>query len=191
MPPADLAVTPVASRSPAKAIEPSGRGKAGANDKTGGRVAAEKAGVPAEVAKSTQPQSVTGRSTSATAVAMSSRQQDLESLLLRFMIFYEAGDLKNLLRLIDTDRLGVMQKFLLQANFENFFRDTQSRSLSIEWVRWENMLESRFRMSGQARLRAQYADDGRVVDRAVPMEITVESGPEGLKITRLSVFPND
>jgi hypothetical protein len=115
---------------------------------------------------------------------------DLEVLVTRMVAYYEEGDLDRFLGLYHGDSLGIVEAFRVRNDFDDFFRATTVRRLSLRRIDWTPSAEG-FRGTGQATVIAQYADDRGRVERPAAVQIDVRMIGGRPRISRLALFPHE
>jgi curved DNA-binding protein CbpA len=115
---------------------------------------------------------------------------DMETLVAKVVTHYEAGDVDKLLGLYDASSVGLWQAMSLRHDFEEFFRSTRTRRLRLQGVSWDTDSPTA-RVTGAARLVAEYNDDTGRVERQVSLEMDVVSRDGEPRIARLSLFPHE
>jgi hypothetical protein len=114
---------------------------------------------------------------------------DMETMVAKVVTHYEAGDVDKLLGLYDASSVGLWEAMNLRHDFEEFFRSTRTRRLRLQGVSWDTASPTA-RVTGAARLVAEYNDTGRV-ERQVSLVMDIVSRVGQPRIARLSLFPHE
>jgi hypothetical protein len=115
---------------------------------------------------------------------------EMESMVARLVTYYEAGDTDKLLRLYDPSSVGLWEAMSLRHDFEEFFQATKTRRLRLQGVSWD-VAAAPARVTGAARLFAEYHDETGATERQVALEMDVVSREGQPRIARLSLFPHE
>jgi hypothetical protein len=115
---------------------------------------------------------------------------DMETMVAKVVTHYEAGDADKLLGLYDASSVGLWEAVNLRHDFEEFFRSTRTRRLRLQGVSWDTDSPTA-RVTGAARLVAEYNDDTGRVERQVSLEMDIVSRDGQPRIARLSLFPHE
>jgi curved DNA-binding protein CbpA len=111
--------------------------------------------------------------------------QDIESLVVALITYYEAGDADRLVALVDG---GYWRTAQMHRAYADFFRATRARSLRVERLTW-NREEGAAKAKGEAMLVAEYFDQTAPVQRRVDVEMDIAMREGRARITRLALFP--
>lgn len=115
---------------------------------------------------------------------------DMETMVAKVVTHYEAGDVDKLLGLYDASSVGLWEAMNLRHDFEEFFRSTRTRRLRLQGVSWDTDSPTA-RVTGAARLVAEYNDNTGRVERQVSLEMDIVSRDGQPRIARLSLFPHE
>lgn len=115
---------------------------------------------------------------------------DMETMVAKVVTHYEAGDVDKLLGLYDASSVGLWEAVNLRHAFEEFFRSTKTRRLRLQGVSWDTDSPTA-RVTGAARLVAEYNDDSGRVERQVSLDMDIVSRDGQPRIARLSLFPHE
>ena len=112
--------------------------------------------------------------------------QDVESVVVALIGYYEAGDADRLVGLIDG---GYWRTARLRQTYADFFRATRARSLRVERLTW-NREAGAAKAKGEATVTAEYFDQSAPVQRRVDVELDIAMREGRARITRLALFPD-
>lgn len=121
-------------------------------------------------------------------VSVAPTNQDIETLVVALIGYYEAGDAERLVGLLDTQRAGYWRTAQLRQSYDDFFRATRARRLRLERLAWNSQPGSAS-AKGEATVVAEYFDQNAPVERHVPVELDVGVRDGRVLITRLALFP--
>lgn len=114
---------------------------------------------------------------------------DIEATVARLIGYYEAGDLDQLMALVDSSGSSYWKTEQMKQLFHEFFRATKQRHLRLSRLAWQVQADSA-QARGQAALSAQYFDEPGTVERKVDLELNIELRDGRPRITQLTLFPN-
>ncbi len=114
---------------------------------------------------------------------------DMEMLVALLVTYYESGDIDHLLGLHDAASIGVWEALRLRHDFQEFFRLTRTRRLRLNKVSWD-VTGLTARVTGEATLVAEYAEEPGKLERVVKLEIEAIARDGHPRITRLTLFPH-
>ncbi len=115
---------------------------------------------------------------------------ELEMLVAQLVSHYEAGNLERFLGLFDPASLGVVEAVGLRNDFEEFFRTTRSRQLSLQAISWGSGSQPA-RARGEALVRASYQDRPERIERSVAIDATIAWRDGRPRFARLSLYPHE
>jgi len=111
--------------------------------------------------------------------------QEVESLVVALISYYEAGDADRLVGLVDG---GYWRTAQMRQTYSDFFRATRARSLRVERLTW-NRADGEAKAKGEATVFADYFDQSSPVQRRVDVELDIAMREGRARITRLALFP--
>jgi DnaJ domain len=111
--------------------------------------------------------------------------QDVESLVVALVSYYEAGDADRLVGLVEG---GYWRTAQMRQTYSDFFRATRARSLRVERLTW-NREDGAAKAKGEATVIAEYFDQTSPVQRHVDVELDIAMREGRARITRLALFP--
>lgn len=118
-------------------------------------------------------------------VASGPTNQDVESVVVALIGYYEAGDADRLVGLLDG---GYWRTAQIRQTYSDFFSATRARSLRLERLTW-NREAGAAKAKGEATVTVEYFDQTAPVQRRVDVELDIAIRDGRARITRLTLFP--
>jgi curved DNA-binding protein CbpA len=113
---------------------------------------------------------------------------EIESLVVRLIGYYEAGEADQLMGLLANDD-GFWQTARIRQSYLEFFRATKERRLRVDKLDWQTAALSAH-ARGEATLQAEFFEESRALERRVDVELDIGLRDGEVKITRLRLYPN-
>ena len=114
--------------------------------------------------------------------------QAIETLVVRLVDYYEAGETDRLMGLVAADA-GYRKNALIRQAYADFFRATRERRLRVETLQWDKAAGAAH-ARGEATLVARYVDDAPALERKVEVDVDIVLRDGEAKISRLSLYPH-
>lgn len=111
--------------------------------------------------------------------------QEIESLVVALIGYYEAGDADRLVGLVDS---GYWRAAQMRQAYADFFRATRARRLRLERLSWDTQ-SGAAHAKGEATVTAEYFDSNAPLERHVDVELDIGMRDGRPRITRLALFP--